>query len=158
ALAFTMDPSGRRASVVRAWVQTDGRVAVQEVIEARGESAPIDTNRLGKDILELARNERIRSIGFASWTDKDLARPEPPAKAADDKGSAAAAEAFARYISSGRIVWADAPHITNDLEATVRRTHNSGAFTAVPATPDRSITAAQAAVRAVWLASAPRTV
>ena len=63
-----MDPSGRRASVIRAWVQTDGRIAVEELIEARGETAPIDTERLGKDIHDLARSSRVRSVGFASWT------------------------------------------------------------------------------------------
>lgn len=152
-IGFTMDPSGYRASVVRAWVQTDGRIAVDEMIEARGETEPIDTERLGKDIAELVRG--VRKVGFASWTDKDLARYVPKAKPVDEKEYAAASEMFARYVSAGRIVWTNGPHITTDLPATVRRVHNSGAWQAVPATPDRSVTAAQAAIRAVWLASAP---
>lgn len=158
AMAFNMDPSGHRASVVRAWVQTDGRVAIDELIEARGESAPIDTERLGKDILSLARGAGVRQVGFASWTDKDIARYVPRSKALDEKEFAAASETFARYVSAGRIVWDNAAHVTADLPSTVRRAHNSGAWQAVPATPERSITAVLAAIRAVWLASAPRTV
>jgi hypothetical protein len=158
AFAFNMDPSGHRASVVRAWLQTDGRIAVDEVIEARGETSPIDTERLGKDIGEAARKQHSRSIAFASWTDKDLARYVPRAKAVDEKEFAAASEMFARYVSAGRIVWSNAIHITDDLQATVRRPHSSGAWHAVPATHERSVTAVLAAIRAVWLASAPRVV
>jgi hypothetical protein len=156
AMAFAMDPSGRRASVVRAWLQTDGRVAVDEVIEASGELAPIDTERLGKDIVDRARKDGSRQIGFASWTDKDIARYVPRAKAVDEKEFAAASEMFARYVSAGRIVWQNGSHITADVPATIRRSHTSGAWQAVPATPERSVTAVLAAIRAVWLASAPK--
>ena len=156
AIAFNMDPSGRRASVVRAWVQTDGRIAVEELIEARGETAPIDTERLGKDIAKLARTHRSRAIGFASWTDKDIARYVPRAKPVDEKEFAAASEMFARYVGTRRIVWESAMHVGNDLPAVIRRGHHSGAWQAVPATPDHSITAALAAIRATWLASAPK--
>lgn len=158
AMAFAMDPLGSRASVVRAWMQTDGRIAVDEVLEATGETAPIDTERLGNDIKELARTQAVRRIGFASWTDKDIARYVPRAKPVDEKEFCAASEMFARYVMSGRIVWENAPHITADLPATTRRLHNSGAWQAVPATPERSVTAVMAAIRATWLASAPRTV
>lgn len=156
AMAFNMDPSGHRASVVRAWMQTDGRIAVDEVIEAHGETAPIDTERLGSDIVELAREGGSRNIGFASWTDKDIARYVPRAKALDEKEFSAASELFARYVSSSRIVWENGAHITADLPSTTRRQHSSGAWQAVPANPDRSITAVLAAIRAVWLASAPK--
>lgn len=155
-MAFTMDPSGHRASVVRAWLQTDGRVAVDEVIEAKGESAPIDTERLGNDILEAARRDGVRHIGFASWTDKDIARYIPRAKPIDEKEFTAASEMFVRYVLSGRIVWSNAAHITADLPSATRHVYNSGAWAAVPATPERSITAVLAAIRAVWLASAPK--
>ena len=157
AIAFNMDPSGRRASVVRAWLQTDGRVAVEELIEARGETAPIDTERLGKAILALVRSNRASNVGFASWTDKDIARYVPRSKAVDEKEYAAASEMFARYVSSRRVVWDNAMHVGDDLRATIRRGHHSGAWQAVPATPEHSITAVLAAIRAVWLASAPKT-
>jgi hypothetical protein len=156
AVAFNMDPAGHRASVVRAWMQTDGRIALEELIEATGSTAPIDAERLGKDIAKLARTNRSREVGHASWTDKDIARHVPQAKAVDEKEFAAASEMFARYVASHRIVWTNAVHVGNDLQAVIRRSHHSGAWQAVPATPDQSVTAALAAIRAVWLASAPK--
>ena len=155
-IAFNMDPSGHRASVIRAWMQTDGRIAIEELIEAKGETAPIDTERLGKDVAQLARTHRAGRIGFASWTDKDIARYVPRAKPVDEKEFAAASEMFARYVATGRIVWTNAMHVGNDLPAMIRRSHHSGAWQAVPATPEHSITAALAAIRAVWLESAPK--
>lgn len=155
-IAFNMDPSGRRATVVRAWTQTDGRIALEELIEAKGETDLIDTEVLGKDIAKLVRTHKAQSVAFASWTDKDIARYVPQAKAIDEKEFAAASEMFARYVGSGRIVWQNAMHVGNDLTAVIRRPHHSGAWQAVPATPEHSITAALAAIRAVWIESAPR--
>lgn len=154
---FNMDPNGRRASVVRAWQQTDGRIALEEVIEAIGD--PIDTERLGTDLQELTRRENAKRIGFASWTDADIARYVPRANAVDGKEFAAASEQFARYVSSGRLVWDQAGHVGDDLRWASRKSagiaSDSGAWMAVPSS-DRSITAILAAVRAVWLASAPK--
>lgn len=155
-IAFNMDPSGHRASVLRAWTQTDGRIAVEELIEAKGETDLIDTERLGRDIAKLVRTHRAKGVAFASWTDRDIARYIPAAKPVDEKDFAAASEMFARYVATGRIVWENAMHVGNDLPAVIRRTHHSGAWQAVPATPEHSITAALAAIRAVWLESAPR--
>lgn len=156
-IGFNMDPTGRRASVVRAWQQTDGRIAVEEVIEAIGD--PIDTERLGTDLKELVRRESVKQAGFASWTDADLARYVGRAKAVDGKEFAAASEQFARYVMSGRLVWEQAGHVADDLRWASRKSagiaSDSGAWMAVPAS-DRSITAILAAIRAVWLASTPK--
>jgi hypothetical protein len=158
AVAFNMDATGHRASVVRAWVQSDGRIAVEELLEATGSTAPIDTERLGKDIAKLARTNRSRVVGHAPWTDRDIARFVPQAKVLEEKDYAAASEMFARHVATHRIVWANAVHIGNDLQAVIRRQHHSGAWSAVPATPETSATAALAAIRAVWLATAPKSV
>ena len=156
ALGFNMDPTGRRASVVMAWQQTDGRIAVVELEEAVGD--PIDTSLLGPKIKELAGKNAAKQQAFASWTDKELARHLPLSKPLDGKEFANASEHFARIIMQGRLAWADAPHITDDLPWTARKAHDSGAWQAQPATPERSVTAVLAAIRAVWLASAPRSV
>ena len=156
AIAFNMDPSGRRASVVMAWVMTDGRIALVELEEATGE--PIDAPKLAERVKELIAAHKAKKVGFASWTDKELARHVPRATPVDAKEYALASEQFARYVLEGRIAWDGATHITNDLTWTARKPHESGAWTAVPANPDRSVTAVLAAVRATWMASAPRTV
>jgi hypothetical protein len=154
AIAFNMSASGSRASAVMAWQQTDGRIACVELKEAVGE--PIDVKLLGTDLLELTRQHSAKRVAFASWTDKDIARYIPRAEALDGKEFANASENFARLIMQGRLAWADAPHITDDLTWTARKPHESGAWQAVPATPERSVTAVLAAIRAVWLASAPK--
>jgi hypothetical protein len=74
----------------------------------------------------------------------------------DGKEFANASENFARLVMQGRLAWDNAEDITSDLQWTARRPHESGAWQAVPATPERSVTAILAAIRAVWLASAPK--
>ena len=156
AMAFNMDPSGKRASAAMAWQMSDGRIALVELSEAVGD--PIDLPRYGADLKEMAAKHGIKQAAFASQTDKDLARYFPRAKAIDAKEFANASEHFVRSIMSGRLAWDGATHITDDLTWTARKPHESGAWLAIPATPERSVTAVLAAIRAVWLASAPRTV
>jgi hypothetical protein len=156
AIAFNMDPSGKRASAVMAWQMTDGRIACVELSEAIGD--PIDLPSYGAALKDMASKHGAKRLAFASWTDKDLARYVPRATALDGKEFANASENFARLVLSGRLAWDGAAHITDDLSWTARKPHDSGAWMAVPATPERSVTAVLAAIRAVWLASAPRTV
>jgi hypothetical protein len=156
AIAFNMDPSGRRASAVMAWQMTDGRIACVEVLEAEGD--PIDVRALGADLKALVHKHSVKKVAFASWTDKDLARHVPRAEALDGKDYANASEHFARVILQGQLAWDGATHITNDLTWTARKPHDSGAWQAVAATHERSVTAVLAAVRAVWKASEERIV
>ena len=156
AIAFNMDPSGRRASAVMAWQMTDGRIACVELREATGD--PIDLPALGADLKDLASKHGAKKMAFASWTDKDLARYVPRAEALDGKEFANASEHFARLVLSGRLAWDGANHITDDLTWTARKPHDSGAWQAVPSTHERSVTSVLAAIRACWLASAPRSV
>ena len=156
AIGFNMDPSGRRASAVMAWQMTDGRIACVELREVVGD--PIDLPTLGADLKALANQHGAKRLSFASWTDKDLARYVPRAEALDGKEFANASEHFARLVLSGRLAWDGASHITDDLTWTARKPHDSGAWQAVPTTPERSVTAVLAAIRACWLASAPRAV
>jgi hypothetical protein len=156
AIAFSVDPTGRRASVVMAWARTDGRIALVELAEAVGD--PIDLPALALDVKRFVAEHGAKRVGFASWTDKELARHIARAEAVDGKEYAQASEQFARYVMEQRIAWDGAAHITDDLTWTARKPHDSGAWMAVPATHERSVTAILAAVRAVWMASAPRTV
>lgn len=153
-MAFSMDPNGRRASAAMAWQMVDGRIALVELAEAEGD--PIDVDALGVDLKGLALKHRAKKIGFASWTDKALARYLPRAEAIDGKEFAAASGKFAELVASARLVWDGAVHVSEDLSWTSRKPHESGAWQAVPATPERPVTAVLAAVRAVYLASAPK--
>jgi hypothetical protein len=130
---------------------------VVELREAEGKTGPIELEPLGKDLRQLAAKHKVRAIAFASWTDADLARHLANAKPLDGKEFANASENFVRVIQSGRLIWDSATHITDDLTWTARKPHESGAWIAVKAQEEHPITASLAAIRAVWLASAPKS-
>jgi hypothetical protein len=153
-LAVSMDPSGDRASAVLAWRLDDGAVALQVIADVTGD--PIDVDRFGPDLRILAGRLGVREVGFAPWTDAALAREFPNAKPLDGRAWANASGAFSMLVEAGRIRWQDADQVTKDLGWTTRKPHESGAWQAVKARDNRPITAALAAVRAVWLASGPR--
>jgi hypothetical protein len=153
AMAVSMSPDGRRASFALSWLQSDGRIALTSLLEAKGE--PIDTDLLGKDARQKATEAGVKQVAFAAWTDSDLARHFVSAKPLDGREFANATENFVRLIESGRLIWDKAEHVSEDLPWTARKPHDSGAWVAVPAS-DRSITAVLSAIRATWLASAPR--
>lgn len=153
-LGINMSADGRRASFILAWQQSDGRIAVKTLLEAKGE--PIDLDLLGKDVRKQLIGKGVRQVSFAAWTDADLARYFDNAKALDNREFANATENFVRLTESGRLVWDDAQLVTEDLPWTARKAHESGAWTAVPAKQDRPITSVLAVIRATWLASAPK--
>jgi hypothetical protein len=69
-----------------------------------------------------------------------------------------ASEHFVRAVDSSRIRWDEADVLTDDLEWTSRKPYaEGGAFLLTKVQADRPVTAALAAVRAVWLAAAPTT-
>jgi hypothetical protein len=154
-MAVGMDPSGTRASAVIAWQRSDpADIAVRVIADVTGD--PIDIDRFGTELRDVARGLGVRTVGFAPWTDADLARYFPNAKPLDGRAWAVASEAFARMVEGGRIHWDGSNEIGDDLAWTVRKPHEGGAWHAVKAKDDRPITAALAAVRAVWLASDPK--
>ena len=154
-MAINMSATGKRASAVMAWMQTDGTIALVEMFDVPGD--PIDSDRLAKDLKAAASKAGVRTVAYASWTDAELARHMTNAKAIDGKEFANASEHFARLVGQGRLRWETAPHITDDLSWTARKALDSGAWVAV-ASSERPVTAVQAAIRAVWLASAPKIV
>jgi hypothetical protein len=84
-----------------------------------------------------------------------LARHLTQAKPLQGAEWANASERFVRAVEGGWLRHASSADISADLAFTVRKVSEGGKFTAVKALEDRPITAALAAVRAVWLASNP---
>lgn len=153
-MAVSMDPSGKRASAAIAWQQTDGSVGLRIVNDVRGE--PIDVEKVGPELKKQAARLGVSETAFDPWTDADLARQLAKTRPVNGREYANASENFARVVESGRLAWDDADQVSDDLPWTARRPHESGAWMVVKAQEDRPITAALAAVRAVWLASGPR--
>lgn len=154
AMAFNMAPDGSRASAALSWPMADGRIALVELADVTGD--PIDVDAFGKDLKALSVEKRVRKMGFASWTDAALARHLPRAEAIDAKEYAAATSNFVSLVQSGRLVWDACADVTSDLAWTSRKPHDNGTYIAVPATPERPVPAILAAIRATWLASAPK--
>lgn len=154
AMGISMDASGTRASAVLAWQQSDGSLGLTVIRDVTGD--PIDTEAFGPDLHKLALKLGVSQVAYDSWTDTDLARHLPNAKPLISREYANASENFARVLESGRLRWNNADQITEDLAWTSRKPHESGAWLAVKANDERAITASLAAIRATWLASAPK--
>lgn len=153
ALGIKVDPYGRRASAVVAWID-GGPIATRLIADVEGE--PIDLDAFAEALLPLARKLGVKAVGFDPWTDKDLARHFNNAKPLAGQDFSAASERFARAVEGGRLRHNDAGPLTADLAFTVRR-ENGRTWFAAQANTDRPTTASLAAVRAVWLASAPES-
>jgi hypothetical protein len=155
AMGISLDPDGKRASAAVAWQRSDGSLGLRLLFNVTGD--PIDTDQLGPDLVAAARAQGVRLVGFDPLTDAVLAkhfrRTEP---IAGQKWANASAR-FVAALESEKVKWQDCAAVGDDLTWTARKPHDeTGSFQAVRAQDDRPITAALAAIRAVWLASTPR--
>jgi phage terminase large subunit-like protein len=154
ALAFSMDPEGKRASAAIAWRRTDGSIGLRLTYNVTG--SPIDTDRLGEDLRKDAARMGIKTVGFDPLTDAELAKGfKKPVSISGGKFANATAQ-FCNLVAAGKVKWADCDAVTDDLTWTARKVdHESQSYEAVRVKDDRPITASLAAIRAVWLASVP---
>lgn len=157
ALGIAVDPGTGRASAVLAWAQSDGTVAITTAAEATGD--PLDVDELGRALARRSRELAVRDVGFDSATDSDLARHlGKHARSIVGKEFAAASSRFAAMVEGGRLRHAGAAEVGADLAFTAKASTMGGdrsAWHATRARHDRPITAALAAIRAVWLATEP---
>ncbi len=155
ALGIKMDPNLGRASAVLAWPAENGRVNLDVVADVTG--SPIWVEKLGADLRQLALELKARAVVFDPWTDIDLAQYFRKATPLGGRDFAAASEKFVR-LALGRQLSVRDPSklLARDLDATVRVGHTGGTFTAAKSSPEATNTAIEAAIRAAWVASAPR--
>ena len=154
-LGIKMDIGGERASAVLAWQETDSRIGVDVIADV--EAHPIDTDRLGPDLQKLAVQKRVSRAGYDPYTDTDLAQHLRLSKPLTGRDYANASEKFVR-LAFGRqfLVHDEGGILADDLAATIPRSIKGGAYVAIKASPETTNTAAEAAIRAVWLASSPK--
>jgi hypothetical protein len=153
-MGISVDPNGRRASAAIAWAQSDGSIAVTVTAEVTGN--PINIVDLAVDLTEQAQQQGVTVVGFDPWTDQHLARHFPVTEAINGQEFANASERFVSSVETQGLRWQYADSISADLPYVARKQTTGRAYMADRADPDRSITAALAAVRAVWLASNPQ--
>jgi hypothetical protein len=143
---------GHRASAALAWQQSDGSVALTVAADVTGD--PLDIDELGQRLLLMQSQMAVQACGFSPTTDRDLARHLRVSHAISGQEWASASERFVRMVDGGRLRHADAGAIAADLPFTARRI-SAGTWHADKAKADRPVTAALAAIRAVWLATNP---
>jgi hypothetical protein len=153
ALGVSVDPSGKRASAVMAWPQSDGTVGIMEVADVTGD--PIDLTALAVVLEERLLQYTGVEVAYDPWTDQHLARHFPTSKAITGQELANATERFVRQIETGQLRWQVADAVAADLPWASRKVTVGQAFVPERSQSNRSITAVLAAIRAVWLASAP---
>lgn len=150
-IAVSMDPEGTRASAALAWLGEDDICYLTSLGEVRGD--PIDTSAIGQEWRKSAKTK----VGLDPLTDGELGKFFKATKPISGGEFANATSNFARRVQSGRLRWADAAAVGDDLRWTSRKENDeTGSFQAVRANDDRPITAALASIRAVWLATGLR--
>jgi hypothetical protein len=155
-LGIKMDISGERASAVLAWRDDDDKIALDVVADVEGH--PIDTARLGTDLQKVALRKRVQMTYYDPFTDADLARHLRRKKPLTGRDYASATEKFVRLVMGRQLRVHDENGIlANDLISTVPKKASGGVHVAVKASAEVTNTAAEAAIRAVWWASEPRT-
>ena len=99
----------------------------------------------------------VPMVGFDPLTDVALSKHFRKSLAISGPKYANATDHFVTIVKANRLRWDDAAQIADDLVWTARKENDeSGSYQAVRANDDRPITAALAAIRAVWLASGPK--
>jgi hypothetical protein len=154
-MAVSMDPDGERASAAIAW-QAGDDIAMRLIFDVTGH--PIDTDALGADLKKAASRLGVHEVGYDPLTDAELAKFFKKTRKVQGSEYANASSRFVTIVNAGRLKWSDAAAVTDDLSFTAKKPHDeSGSFQAVRAKDDRPIPAALAAIRAVYLASGPKT-
>jgi len=153
-MGVALDPRGQRASAAIAWVQANGSTGLRLLFDVTGN--PINTDKLGPDLREAAKKYGVVNVGFDPMTDAVLAKFFPKTEPIAGQKHANASARFVAAVEGSTVKWTDCAAVTSDLIWTARKEHDeSGSFQAVRGNDDRPITAALAAIRAVWLASEP---
>ena len=150
-LAFKVDPEGRRASAVIAWM-ADSICNVRSFAE--DVTTPLDVDAFAQSLQPLIAKYRVSVIGYDPWTDRDLARHFKNAKAINGADYEAAGRRFVAMLEGNQLRHDDDGTIGDDLAYTVKRDTPNGWY-AVRADAERPTTAGEAAIRAVWLATQP---
>jgi hypothetical protein len=154
-MAVSMAPSGTRASAAIAWQQPDHSMGLRLLFDVTGD--PINVDALGADLRRAASRLGVPMVGFDPLTDAGLAKFFRKSVAISGSKYANATDTFATMVKARQLHWDDAAQIADDLVWTAKKPHEeSGSYQAVRANDDRPITAALAAIRAVWLASGPQ--
>jgi hypothetical protein len=150
---ISLDPDGTRASVVMAW-REDKTICIKELFDVKVSEEGLDD--LGEDAMKTARRLGAAQVGHDDRTDRAFARHfKTRAKAIIGKDFDQASVAFVQAVERNEIRWFDGEHITEDLKSTSRKDNDeTGTYHAVKSKDDVPITAALAAIRAFWLASA----
>lgn len=152
-IAVAMDPRGERASIALAWKAGD-LVSLRLLYDVTGN--PIDTDRLGTELRQVATKMGVKVVGYDPYTDAELVKYVKKPEPVNGVEYANASAQFVNLVTAGRLRWQDCDAVTADLAFTAKKPTGESSFHAVRSDDERPITASLAAIRAVWLASGPQ--
>lgn len=152
-MGIGVSPDGSRASAALSWAQGDGSIGLRVLADVTGE--PIDLELFANDLKPLVIEAGVQMVAFDPWTDQHLARYFDQSRPITGQELANATERFVRIVEIGQIRYQSAEAVSNDLPYTSRKATSGNSFIADRSDPQRPITAALAAIRAVWLAAEP---
>ncbi len=142
-----------RVSAAVAWSDDVGRITL-DIHDAHASNA--QRAAVGADLKRIEMASRSRVVAFDPYTEADLTRYLLHPKAMLTRDYAAASEKFINLATERKLRIHDPAGVLGpDLARTVRKGIQSGAFIAARA-GDEPNTAAEAAIKAAWLASAPK--
>ena len=150
-LGIGVSPDGSRASAALSWAQGDGSIGLTVLAEVTGD--PIDVDRLAVDLQKRAQG--AHTVAYDPATDQHLARHWDKAEPISGQTFANASERFVRMVETGQLHHWGAEAVGSDLPYVSRKPTTGQGFMADRADARKPITAALAAIRAVWLAATP---
>jgi hypothetical protein len=156
-MGVALDPNGKRASAVLAWLSSDGRrVSVKPLLEGTGD--PMSTADFGAHVKELAAEYHVKAVGYDGSTDAELSKFFKKPERISGALLTNASSLFVNRVEAHTLDVDDAADVIGpDIEWTGRKTHaQPGTWTAIPLSTEHPVTALLATIRAVWLASGPK--
>lgn len=148
-LGVAVDPKSWRASAAIAWQIPEG-IGLRLVMDIADSS--IDS--IGLQISDLVKTHRVRAVAYDPMTDAELAKFVRVPKPVSGQTASNASFTFVNLVEANRLRWVECGPVSDDLVWTSRQVQDQrGAYQAVRSNDERPITAALAAIRAVWLAA-----
>jgi hypothetical protein len=116
---------------------------------------PLDPAAVIAKLRDVYRATSATGVGYDPWEARLIEPQIPRGRKVTGREAMTAAARFAAVVDSGQLAHDGTGTLTLDVTRTVRKPAGPRGWYAAPASADAPTTAAQAAIRAVWLASAP---
>lgn len=158
-LAVDLTPDRRKGSLVGAAVRDDGTVAVAVLQEWTAENA-VDELLIAGDVAGWARKYNAQAIAFDPWAAGNIANRLAavglPTQPVSGGYFAQACDVMLSAMTAKRVVHADQPSLSDAVNACAKKAAADGGWRVIRRASALPISAAVAAIMAVYLANQPQ--